>query len=370
MPKKAIIKALMALPRRLLSSFRELMAHVEHRAARWLYSPSRLAKDGTGIELETLLIDEQQYSLAILKDARISTDTLSNIGLIVGRKLVPKVSWQYHQGKVLDDAYNHLLTGELVPSLPLHKSKRPVVSVLTGGGGNTNYYHWLFDALPRLFLLSGKIPDNAMYLVPSLTRSFQLESLEMLGIPRSAILSSMEHNHVSAPNCLATSHPNPLDTSLPRWIVEFLRQTFLKHGENCNFSPYVYVSRADAANKRYLDNETELVKALGTVGFETYSLSELSFAMQIGLFSGAKMIVGVHGAGLTNLAFSTLGTKVYELVSPAYQPQMYQQISDIAQLQYERIVCDPLHESGPISKECVRISEHDINRILNSATQA
>ncbi len=44
-----------------------------------------------------------------------------------------------------------------------------------------NYYHWMMDGLPRLALLDHFPPDTRI-LVPELFKSFQRESLEILGL--------------------------------------------------------------------------------------------------------------------------------------------------------------------------------------------
>ena len=41
--------------------------------------------------------------------------------------------------------------------MPKKKIKGTVFSLLTGGGGNSNYWHWLFDVLPRINILENKI---------------------------------------------------------------------------------------------------------------------------------------------------------------------------------------------------------------------
>ena len=60
--------------------------------------------------------------------------------------------------------------------------KGSMLSLLTGGGGNNNYWHWLFDVLPRLGLCS-KIIDLKQidyFLLPSCAQKFQSESLNFL----------------------------------------------------------------------------------------------------------------------------------------------------------------------------------------------
>ena len=60
-----------------------------------------------------------------------------------------------------------------------------VFSLLTGGAGNANYWHWLFDVLPRLKILKSKmnISEIDFFLFPDLKENFQRETLDFLDIP-------------------------------------------------------------------------------------------------------------------------------------------------------------------------------------------
>ena len=55
-------------------------------------------------------------------------------------------------------------------------------------------------------------------------------------------------------------------------------------------------------------------------GFSIIVLSELSFLDQINLFSNAKQIIGLHGAGFANLVFSKPDTFVLEVKSEVAAP--------------------------------------------------
>ena len=48
-------------------------------------------------------------------------------------------------------------------------------ALLTGGGGNYNYWHWMFDVLPRIKILSNIININEIdnFLLPNLDKNFQ-----------------------------------------------------------------------------------------------------------------------------------------------------------------------------------------------------
>ena len=52
--------------------------------------------------------------------------------------------------------------------------------------GNYNYWHWMFDVLPRIKILSNIININEIdnFLLPNLDKNFQRESLDLLGIPK------------------------------------------------------------------------------------------------------------------------------------------------------------------------------------------
>ena len=69
-----------------------------------------------------------------------------------------------------------------------------VLSLLTGGAGNNNYWHWLFDVLPRFGLCSQLINLEKIdfFLLPSLLKKYQGESLDCLKKVSSALLS--QHN--------------------------------------------------------------------------------------------------------------------------------------------------------------------------------
>jgi capsular polysaccharide biosynthesis protein len=92
-------------------------------------------------------------------------------------------------------------------------------------------------------------------------------------------------------------------------------------------------------------NEEEIVRRLTEVGFSVLYLTQYSVQEQVAIFSRAKMIVGTHGAGLSNLVFAQAGTIVYEFFSSLYQPDMhgtlpYGQIARALAMDYTKIVCE------------------------------
>jgi hypothetical protein len=73
----------------------------------------------------------------------------------------------------------------------------------------------------------------------------------------------------------------------------------------------LYVSRA-GASARPLQNEAELVDLAARHEFEIVDPGSLPFDDQVALFASASIVIGPHGAGLTNAAFCPSGSTLIE----------------------------------------------------------
>lgn len=334
-----------------------------------MFAPNQILPDTDEVKLHRFSLDENSYIVAEVPCGRIFTNRLDNITVMYGRKLLPAVSWQYHDDGVLHDEENFFLTKKILPLQLPHSIEGSVISLLTGGGGNYNYYHWLFDSLPRLELISKVIGSRfeVKYYIPENTREFQKETLAMLGISEESLISSKDFSYICADYCFASSHPR--NDQIPFWILNFLRKSFLKHASNQKFSPFVYIERGDSVNARRLLNESELYNTLKPLGFESYRLAELSVRDQIALFSNARMIVGVHGAGFANLAFTAKGTVVYELFASNYVLLMYRSISAQLDLNYQSICCEDFEKNEVPQRASFRLSSSEISQIKKHAEQ-
>mgnify|MGYP003547088335 CR=1 FL=1 len=215
------------------------------------------------------------------------------------------------------------------------------VALLSSLAGHV-YYHWMFDILPRLELLRRsevKFKEIDWFVVNSLSKPYQQETLNLLGIDKDKIIESDRHSHIQASELIVPSFPGYLDW-VPEGTIKFLRETFLpqinSNQNNQNHSK-IYVSRARAKNRR-LVNELEVSQLLTKLGFVTVFLEEMSFLEQVKTFANAKMIVSPHGSGLTNLVFCSPHTQVVELFSPNYIRTDYWMISQQLDLQHYYIV--------------------------------
>ena len=213
------------------------------------------------------------------------------------------------------------------------------VAVLSGLAGHV-YYHWIFDILPRLELLRRsqiRFKEIDWFVVNSLNKPYQRETLKLLGIREDKIIESDRHSHIQATELIVPSFPGYLDW-VPEGTIKFLRQAFLPQvGLNQSNRQKIYVSRAKAKN-RQLVNEAQVSQFMAESGFRTVFLEEMSFLEQVAIFANAKIIVAPHGSGLTNLVFCSANTQVIELFSPNYMRTDYWMISQQLNLQHYYVV--------------------------------
>jgi len=78
----------------------------------------------------------------------------------------------------------------------------------------------------------------------------------------------------------------------------------------------IYISRNDALYRKIV-NEEEVEDYLRDIGFEIVQMSELSFLEGVKICAEARVVVGPHGAGLSNTVFC-LNAKILEIFSPSY----------------------------------------------------
>ncbi len=223
------------------------------------------------------------------------------------------------------------------------------VAVLAGLSGH-NYFHWMVDILPRLELLrqSGWADPDWLWINYS-ELTFQRETLEVLGISESRLLSADRWPCIQAEQLIAPAFAGHLGWPEP-WALTWLRQQFLPLAASAPVRQpeRLYISRSRAHHRRLL-NEAALLERLQALGFVAVELESMPLAEQIALFAQAQVIVAPHGGGLTNIIFCQPGTAVIELVAPNYIRPYYWVISHHLGLHHyyvkgEPSTCPPIHQ--------------------------
>ncbi len=274
--------------------------------------------------LESLPDKNYSYRIFKIKNCRIYTDTVTDTAFIVENQIINGPSFQHRNPKNADVSEN-IVFQKGTPKFK-KKLKGKTFSLLTGGGGNANYWHWLFDVIPRIHIIEKKInlDEINFFLLPDLRENFQNESLEILKIPKEKRVSSRIFRHVQTDLTYTVDHPYVIRNNpsieiqnLPNWILQYLRNKFLNNIGKKKFPNKFYIDRSDSKSNhshlRKIINEKEVKQLLINKGFSVITLSDLSFKDQINLFYHATQIVGLHGAGFANTTFCQPNSHVIEL---------------------------------------------------------
>lgn len=186
----------------------------------------------------------------------------------------------------------------------------PVAVLTTRGAGN--YGHFLFDVVTRLDVLrsAGLVDASTRYYVPD-DAPWQREILSAWDVPLDRVINPKTHPHVVG-RLLVASLPDD-QLRMPRWVVDAVRRRLLPEHVP---TPHrmLYVGRHGGRHTRRLLNETPLFEQLAADGFESVRPERHTVADQAQMFAEAAVVVGVHGAALTNLVFCSPGTRVLGLL--------------------------------------------------------
>jgi capsular polysaccharide biosynthesis protein len=212
--------------------------------------------------------------------------------------------------------------------------------VLATRGGQASYYHFMFDVLPRWATFREAFPDlvpDAIYL-PRVT-GYHRELLELSGLADLQILESSPHRAVRASRLLVPSESNEMEMA-PAWMIDHVRRT-LPPTPSRDLPKRLFITRGAGRNTRRWLQEDTAWPELERRGFTRIDPGTMSVRDQIDHFAGADVIVGLHGAALTNLAFVRPGTKVLEIFAPTYVKHCYWVITDaIADVTYRYLLAD------------------------------
>jgi len=302
------------------------------------FNNSRLSKH----KVKSIKITNKKYNIYELNNVRVYTDTNDIAYIDNDNKIIQGPSIQIRNSRY-SNIRNNVSIKNGTPQI-LKKINTRTFSLLCGAHGNNNYFHWFFDVLPRIYIFKKvfKINSKDTFLVPSLEHEYQRESLKFLGIKN--IVNAYKKNHLLCKKVIAVFFDavNKKDDKIPRWATTYIAKSFTNKIKRNNKTKYskIYIDRKDSnSNKiRKIINENDLKKYLKKENFTLISLSNLTFKKELSIFKNAKIVVGLYGAGLTNLIFMTSTKRVIELKHNK-SGDLYKNIALAKNLKYSKVTC-------------------------------
>ena len=296
--------------------------------------------------IKRLKINESKFiNLYRISNGRIYTDGSTNVAYIKDNNLIPKISYQQNKHSVGLLKHNSVL----IKGTPAFKRviNGKVLSLVQGASGS-NYFHWLFDLLPKVEILSKNdyLKKIDFFYVPTIN-NFILKTLKIYGIKEKQLINSNKQKHIEADEIFTLEHfylkKGNFQNSfgmIPKWIILLLQKKFTKLKKRISFKKNFFIDRSDSKYMHYkISNQIEVKKILKKNNFDYIQLSKIDWYKQIYIFNNAKTIIGLHGAGLANLVFCKKRTKVFEILTKNDSKRdIYENISKKIKLNYKKII--------------------------------
>lgn len=175
---------------------------------------------------------------------------------------------------------------------------------------SNGYFHWIADALARLYVVRDRI-DDLRLLLPAGYQNFDYvnSSLAAFGVKNVEFVGPTEV--LECRSLLMPTHTAP-SGHYNEAIIRGVRNVLLSAYGDSDRGEKIYISRGHAPKRRIV-NEDDISEILSKSGFQTIHAEELSFAQQVQISSRARYLVSNHGAGLTNMLFMPENGSVLEL---------------------------------------------------------
>ena len=208
--------------------------------------------------------------------------------------------------------------------------------------GEENYFHFYNDVLSKLFFLVSHNVDVTRTPVIISKKLWDREYFRYYH-SKSTLMKSInwtvqDDNYIACDSlivCKPLTHRN----GLWKEIVLPLRP------KNAGGNRRVFVSRS-RERLRFIENEAEVRELCRRLDFQFIDPGEFSPELQIEIFSSAEIVVGIHGAGLTNIVFCSPGSRVLEIFPPpsaGYLPFHYIMLASMQRLKYTALIGNPGH---------------------------
>lgn len=259
----------------------------------------------------------------------------------------------------------YLRRPNLVKTYSNYSNKKINKAVSFRDTGEYNYFHFFNDVLLKYYFLKNNITDLEEYQFIVSKKLYEREYfqyfLKNTSVGKYNWILQDVNDYIEVKEAIYCK-PYTHDIKLYKELLSEL-----------NISPKgnrkIYITRP-SSSLRFISNETELTLILLENGFEIIDPSELNFEQQISVFSQADWIIGVHGAGLSNMIFRAgAPLNVIEIFSPyiGFNPFHYIMMAKMFQFNYKYI-------NGIENKDKVRggfnVDVYKLEQLLNSFNEA
>jgi hypothetical protein len=222
-----------------------------------------------------------------------------------------------------------------------------------------NYYHFITEELYPILKL---VENNISFIVLNPGNIKWKNDILSFLFPCLQIIEVEKFQYIFADEVLGVTkdksgyiHPK---------VIHTLRSTFRKYISKHTDFKYIYISRRLAPSRR-IKNEELFEKKLAGLGFKILFTEDYNFQDKVQIFSDCKIVVSLHGAGLTNIITLDKNSIIVELVDKFHFSHCYKALANVIGLRYysQLLSFDDLNNS---IIDTDRAFEFIKNKILNN----
>lgn len=218
--------------------------------------------------------------------------------------------------------------------------------------GRGNFSHFLLEGVPNGYcdaifsqathcnIVSDSLQDH-------LFKSFADITSQTVGLFAAPLNAALEVEELRFLRGLK----HPINNADER-LVEFMRSAADTNRAGSSLERIAVMRRS---GRRGITNCEEVLASLRQYDFEVVFPEEHSFPDQVSIFSGAKIVLGIHGAAMSNIIFcqssATNPVKIIEVAQPTYLTPAFWILADLLSMDYRLIIsCGASEELDPRSK--------------------
>ena len=312
------------------------------------------------------LFFKRSYKIFPLKILEARNVTVTSDGICFHNSEIIKESVQAIPDKVRIFELSGNLQLKTSPTIHLQDKKRYLLIFHPW----INYYHWLTESVPRLWL-ARDILNEVVVLLPESYKKLKYVQESILPFNLKNIEYFPDGNNIKVRNAIIPQikpicsyyHPDVV-CNLRRFYVEFAKNI-------CKDVPIkndrLYILRGNSMRRRII-NENEVLEVLDKFNFLSVDATSFAFLDQVVFSDHARFLVS-NGSGLTNMHFMRSGTSVMELQKRItnlndFHDRVLWHLSSVLKINYYYFICDPVNKQEDLYHANLKINTKNLeNRI-------
>jgi capsular polysaccharide biosynthesis protein len=218
-----------------------------------------------------------------------------------------------------------------------------------------NYFHWTTQVLPSFLLMKESgISSSSTILLPKSLNQFQLSSLNCLDLSKYNYKVLEPYTIYNIESLFYSTFSGFWNESIHPYLYKVKdkiinnAKMFLDDNELETRPEKIFISRKGSTS-RILENAEILEEYLREDGFSILDARDISYYKQVSLMTKAKIIIGEHGAGLTNILYAPTNAYVIEICPNNFVRRFFYELANICGLHHEFLISDQIVDSGKLS---------------------